>query len=159
MLHVFLSVMHSYNSCGCIISTGFDSALVLPHICPQNEPLSSPRFRLSSFVFETASSVSCHHICLLPVFHTFHLSESCYLSPCYHFWLNVLHLAAFLNFWLLQVCGKRSLTHISHDLNVPLYLKFMGSGAPGLASHENANKCFVIKLLFKHPFCSTLKLY
>lgn len=58
-----------------------------------------------------------------------------------------------------HVRKQRSLARISLDLSVPLYLKFVGSGAPGLASHENANKCFVIKLLFKHPFCSTLKLY
>lgn len=56
-----------------------------------------PRFKLSLFVFEITSSVSCH-ICLLRVFHTFHFSESHYLSPCYHFGLNVLHLAAFLSF-------------------------------------------------------------
>lgn len=79
---------------------------------PLKYTLSSPGFWLSLFVFETTSPVSyCHHICLLRVFHTFRLSKSCYLSPCYHFWLNVLHLAAFLSFWFLHVCGSRGVFH------------------------------------------------
>lgn len=34
-------------------------------------------------------------------------SKSRYLSPCYHFWLTVLHLATFLSFWFLQVYGSK----------------------------------------------------
>lgn len=64
----------------------------------------------------------------------------------------MLPLAAFLSFWFLQVCGNRGVFNPHQPWSKCATLKFVGSGAPGLASHENANKCFIIKLYLNTRF-------
>lgn len=75
--------MTFHNSRVYVISVDLEGALILCPVCPSNE-LSVSKGVGISVCLCNCISVSCH-ICLMRVFHTFHFSKSCYLSPCYRF--------------------------------------------------------------------------